>query len=149
MIYSCNLQILNGYTKRLGFMVETPSRQKPALAPCAPCACLSPWTTAAMEQQLNPNDPADGWSYAKFVRGNPTGARTIENLLQYAGFFAPVSFKQQHCWDVNSCRPALVTSTHTFVYQYCCILPTLIYVCLRLTRWVPRSYCGPVVAVDS
>ena len=45
-----------------------------------------------MEQQLNPNDAADEWSYAKFVRGNPTGARTIENLLQYSGFFAPVSF---------------------------------------------------------
>ena len=44
-----------------------------------------------MEQQLFPNDVADGWSYAKFVRSSPTGARTIENLLQYAGFFAPVS----------------------------------------------------------
>lgn len=31
------------------------------------------------------------WSYADFVRANPAGARTVESLLRYAGFFAPVS----------------------------------------------------------
>lgn len=31
------------------------------------------------------------WCYADFVRANPSGARAIESLLQYAGFFAPVS----------------------------------------------------------
>ncbi|CAM9511981.1 unnamed protein product [Choristocarpus tenellus] len=29
------------------------------------------------------------WSYAEFVRSNPGGARALESLLQYAGFFAP------------------------------------------------------------
>lgn len=47
-----------------------------------------------MEQRLHPRNEVNRWSYAKFVRGNPTGARTIENLLQYAGFFAPVSYTE-------------------------------------------------------
>lgn len=44
-----------------------------------------------MEQlQHDPRGAEDGWSYAKFVTENTTAARTLESLLQYSGFFAPV-----------------------------------------------------------
>lgn len=80
-----------------------------------------------MEQRLHAHDEANGWSYAKFVRGNPTGARTIENLLQYAGFFAPVSFKTL----------LLLLRLLSLAWR------------LALSRWVQRSFCGAVLAADS
>lgn len=44
-----------------------------------------------MEQhQHDPRDSEEGWSYAKFVTENPVAARTLEIVLQYSGFFAPV-----------------------------------------------------------
>lgn len=51
---------------------------------------------AEMQEQQEYRDAtkkASSWSYTNFVRGNPTGARTVETMLQYAGFFAPVSEK--------------------------------------------------------
>lgn len=44
------------------------------------------------QQQHDPRVAEEGWSYTKFVSENPTAARTLESLLQYSGFFAPVSF---------------------------------------------------------
>ncbi|CAM9487915.1 unnamed protein product [Pylaiella littoralis] len=43
-------------------------------------------------QQQDPRFVKGGWSYAKFVRDNPTAAHTLARLLQYSGFFAPARF---------------------------------------------------------
>lgn len=56
-----------------------------------PATTSSPTGQPRMEQQeQNPRGAEGGWSYAQFVTANPTAARTLESLLQYSGFFAPV-----------------------------------------------------------
>lgn len=56
-----------------------------------------------IKMEQDPRIIKEGWSYAKFVRDNPTAAHTLASLLQYSGFFAPVRESRTQHQDYCCC----------------------------------------------